>query len=262
MSNTRAESVSVANNWFHTKHGSTVYNEFQAEYLATTRRVFLEVAIQKLGREPRRILDVGCGGGDGLAYLAQCLPDAELHGIDPEAAMLDLAQAHIGKRCYLQQASLLDYNAEAHIFDLIVSYSTFRFWVEPVACLARIRTLLAPNGLGYLLDLHRDIDESVRSELISRMRSDEHRTFLASQIDSSYKIDEVRAILKEAGIAPSDLQIGGFAGYEPRSREAFEMLQKNERLAEIIFALHRSGFKYDQGQESVFYLTIKNEAHR
>jgi SAM-dependent methyltransferase len=258
MLDTRTEAARVANSWFHTNHGSTVYDTFQAEYLATAQQVFLEVALQKLGRTPHRILDVGCGGGNGLAYLAERLPDAELHGIDPEAAMLERAQTHIGERCYLQQANLLNYNAEGCTFDLIVSHSTFRFWAEPAASLSRMRTLLAPKSLGYLLDLHRDIDEAVRSELISRMQSDDLRMFLTSQLDSSYQIDEVRAILEEAGLSPYALQVGGFAGYEPRSREAFEMLQQNERLAEIIFSLHQSGFQSDRGHESVFYLTITN----
>ncbi len=256
MFDSRTEAVRAANHWFQTRQGSAVYDTFQAEYLATTRQVFLEVALHKLARPPRRILDVGCGGGEGLAYLSKRLPDAELHGIDPEAAMLDRAHELIGERCHLQQASLLEYDASRRTFDLIVSYSTFRFWNRPAACLTRAYALLSPTGLGYMADIRRDVDENVQRELMSRMLSDDHRTFLASQMESAYRVGEVRLILEEAGMDPSALHVGGLAGFGPRSREAFELLQKNERLAEIIFGLQRAGFQSDRGHESVFYITI------
>ena len=45
---------------------------------------------QYLGRLPRSVLDIGCGTGRDLAYLAECCSDCV--GIDVQAAMIDHAR--------------------------------------------------------------------------------------------------------------------------------------------------------------------------
>lgn len=46
-----------------------------------------------VGPEPDRIIDLGCGTGEGTALLAETFPGARVHGVDPSGASIELASA-------------------------------------------------------------------------------------------------------------------------------------------------------------------------
>jgi ubiquinone/menaquinone biosynthesis C-methylase UbiE len=56
----------------------------------------LAAAVLQLPERPERILDVGCGNGDGVFFLAREFPTARVRGVDPSAEAIRTAVARVG----------------------------------------------------------------------------------------------------------------------------------------------------------------------
>lgn len=56
----------------------------------------LAAAIGRLDSSPERILDLGCGTGEGTLYLSREFPRASVRGIDISEAMVEIARSKIG----------------------------------------------------------------------------------------------------------------------------------------------------------------------
>ncbi len=86
--------------------------------------IALAEAVLEVGRNPERILEIGCRGGDGTLFLAREYPAARVRGLDPSAESVRRAVARIGLdpegRVAFKQgtARSLPY-PDAH-FDLVV----------------------------------------------------------------------------------------------------------------------------------------------
>jgi ubiquinone/menaquinone biosynthesis C-methylase UbiE len=82
--------------------------------------------------EPRRVLDVGCGTGYLLRQLAARAPEAaELAGVDPAPAMIEVAQARANDdrlRFLVGAAEQLPYPGAT--FNLVVSTTSFDHWAD------------------------------------------------------------------------------------------------------------------------------------
>lgn len=87
-----------------------------------------------------RILDVGSGTG----ILASQLRDAgaEILAVEPDTAMAQVARS---KGLEVEISTFEEWEAHGRMFDLISFGQSFH-WVDPIAALPRIRTLLEPAG--------------------------------------------------------------------------------------------------------------------
>jgi len=56
----------------------------------------LAAAVLHVRDLPERILDVGCGDGDGVLFLAREFPAARVRGVDPSAEAIAAAVARVG----------------------------------------------------------------------------------------------------------------------------------------------------------------------
>jgi ubiquinone/menaquinone biosynthesis C-methylase UbiE len=104
-----------------------------------------------------RVLDVGCGTGTQLVWLARAHPDAELVGIDGDAKVLAIAReklARAGVRVQLDEglATALPY-PDAR-FDRVVSSLVLHHLpdADKRRALSEIRRVLAPGGSFLLAD--------------------------------------------------------------------------------------------------------------
>jgi ubiquinone/menaquinone biosynthesis C-methylase UbiE len=58
--------------------------------------IALAAAVLRLPEPPERILEVGCGSGDGVFFLAREFPTARVRGVDPSAEAIGAAVARMG----------------------------------------------------------------------------------------------------------------------------------------------------------------------
>jgi SAM-dependent methyltransferase len=138
-------------------HGARLYARFAPRILAglyerATRDVEALVGRQ---REPI-IVDLGSGPGELALALAQRVPAARVVGVDPAAAMRDLAAARAAASD-LANVSFVAGHAEdvplaegtAHI---VVSTLSMHHWPDPASAFAEIARILRPDGEARIYD--------------------------------------------------------------------------------------------------------------
>jgi len=114
--------------------------------------------LQYIRHDPRRILDAGCGPGEGLRLLRGHYPNAQLIGVDVAWAMTRAAR---GGRSMLDRVKSLFSGAACHpvCADIarlpLVSASIGMVWsnlalawaLDPVAALSEFARVIEPHGL-------------------------------------------------------------------------------------------------------------------
>jgi ubiquinone/menaquinone biosynthesis C-methylase UbiE len=97
--------------------------------------------------------------GTGPGYLSREIllrTTAEIVGADINPAMLDIASKTLSgipvDRWSLRIADVHRLPFLSGSFDLVVSYSCFHHWENPVAALKECKRVLAPNGRLVLFD--------------------------------------------------------------------------------------------------------------
>ncbi|MBO4207813.1 class I SAM-dependent methyltransferase [Micromonospora echinofusca] len=138
-------------------------------------------------RQPRTVLDVGCGTGRLLAQVAQRWPRAALIGADPAAEMVRFAQTK------LPAATLVVAGAESlplptGSVDLVLSTTSFGHWRDQLAGLREIRRVLHPQG-RFVLAEHTPPPDWLRPVLR-----------LLGELPNHHREPRVRAMFAEAGL--------------------------------------------------------------
>jgi SAM-dependent methyltransferase len=104
-------------------------------------------------RQPRRLLDVGCGTGVYLVHAAAAGPTLTGLGIDLDAGVVGLARARLGEaglagRFQVRHAEIRSVELPAASFDLVLLLQNVYYFAaeERVDLLRRLRGLLVPGG--------------------------------------------------------------------------------------------------------------------
>ncbi|SDZ39915.1 class I SAM-dependent methyltransferase [Herbiconiux ginsengi] len=97
------------------------------------------------------ILDIGCGPGGFLPYLADIAPMAHIVGADHDEESLDAARSLVttlalGDRVLIEHGDVLDPESQPGPFDLVVSRQMVRHLPDQVDGLRRLAARLAPGG--------------------------------------------------------------------------------------------------------------------
>lgn len=109
----------------------------------------VEAVIKYLGREPERVVDLGCGTGlSTVAWKGRC---KEAVGIEPSGDMLAEAvkkqtEGITFKKAYSHETGLPDLCADA-----VVCSQSFH-WMEPKSTLAEVNRILKPGGVFATVD--------------------------------------------------------------------------------------------------------------
>jgi ubiquinone/menaquinone biosynthesis C-methylase UbiE len=108
----------------------------------------LRAAIAGLQLRPgMRVVDVGCGTGEALAWLREALgPDGTLVGLDLASAHVRAARAHLPAQILVAQADALRAPLPAASFDLVWCVNTINHVRDPVRAVERLAGLLRSSG--------------------------------------------------------------------------------------------------------------------
>lgn len=110
----------------------------------------------RLPTPPQAVLDVGCGTGAFLGFLAQALPGARRVGVelDPERAAAAAAGHPDAAICQGDGAAVLAASTES--FDLITLWDVFEHVPDPARLLQTLAPRLAPGGRIFIQTIHED----------------------------------------------------------------------------------------------------------
>ena len=148
----------------------------------------------------QRVLDLGCGPGDGALKLTQM--SAVAIGLDYSQGMLDTARKErsLAGRLTRGDAGRLPFRDGA--FDKIVCTNSFHHYPNHFASLQEMRRVLKPGGLLVLVDPRQDnIFGRMAIELI------EERVFGLKEV-RIFPIAKWHELLKDAGFSHARIESG------------------------------------------------------
>ncbi len=152
------------------------------------------------------IADLGCGPADIAIRIAGLQPGFSIDAIDGSRAMLDCAEAAVGKagltgRVRLVQATLPAPSLPSLHYDVVVSNSLLHHLHEPQTLWGTIKRIAKPGGRVFIADLKRPGSERVAAGMVERyaagepeiLRHDFYNSLLAA-----FTPQELQAQLTEA----------------------------------------------------------------
>jgi ubiquinone/menaquinone biosynthesis C-methylase UbiE len=84
----------------------------------------LATAVLHVDRNPERVLEIGCGEGEGVLFLAREFPRARVRGVDPDEAVVHTATRKIGLdpegRVAIKRGKGRSLPYPGDLFDLVV----------------------------------------------------------------------------------------------------------------------------------------------
>jgi len=102
-----------------------------------------------------RVADVGCGAGTAVLTLAKAYPNSTIVGFDVSARSIEAARAAAAAEG-LGNAQFEEIGGEAlpaePPFDLVTAFDVVHDLVDPKAVLARIKQVLAVDGLFFMVE--------------------------------------------------------------------------------------------------------------
>jgi len=110
--------------------------------------------LERQGGRVRSALDVGCGTGGFLAFLAERLPGARREGIELDAQRAAQARERNPTARIHAGDALGVLNGLEGAFDLVTLWDVFEHIPAPVRLLGALGRVLAPNGVIYVQTIH------------------------------------------------------------------------------------------------------------
>lgn len=173
------------------------------------RRTFFGIELRRIQRKAlerlkvvpgQRVLDLGCGPGDGAVRLTQ--QHAVAIGLDYSQGMLDAARKErsLNGRLTRGDAGRLPFRDGA--FDKIVCTNSFHHYPDHLGSLREMRRVLRPGGMLVLVDPRQD-------NLFGRLAIEviEERVFGLKEV-RIFSIDRWHELLKDAGFSYARVDAG------------------------------------------------------
>ncbi len=134
-------------------------------------------------QSPCNFLDIGCGTGWAVRYIANRLNgNGRFVGIDISKGMIERARRHAAglQNVEFYEGSAEKLPVESASFDTVICSNSFHHYFQPVEALKEMRRILHPHGKLFILDLTADdfffrwVDER------TRIKEKEHVKFIAA----------------------------------------------------------------------------------
>jgi SAM-dependent methyltransferase len=178
----------------------------------------------------RRVLEIGCGGGNGLGLVGASA--ATLVGSDCSSALLAAAHAHYRTRVPLVRltAEALPFRGSA--FDVVLCFETTYYIPDSTAAFAEITRVLAPGGVVMFVSANPERPDFITSPYRTRYHgADEYRAAFAVRqfdvtVDAAFPVDPPEAGARDrvASVARRTLQALGLVPSTLRGRARLKRL--------------------------------------
>ncbi len=147
-----------------------------------------------------KVLDLGCGPGDGAVRLLE--KNAVAIGLDYSQGMLDTAKKEPKLRGRLTRGDAGRLPFRDASFDKIVCTNSFHHYPDHVASLKEMRRVLRPGGLLVLVDPRQD-------NVFGRLAIEgfEQRVFGLKEV-RIFTLEKWQSLLKDAGFAHAKIEAG------------------------------------------------------
>jgi trans-aconitate 2-methyltransferase len=163
-------------------------NDWNPEHYLKFNKERIQPSIDLVSRinlkEPKRIIDIGCGPGNSTQILKQKWANSEIVGIDNSPAMIEKAKSDYPDQNWI----LLDAGNDEipGKFDLVYSNATIQWIPEHYKLLKKFKELLNDNGvLAIQVPLFLDMPIRQAISQVSRMEAWKNKT---NNVDSVFTI--------------------------------------------------------------------------
>jgi ubiquinone/menaquinone biosynthesis C-methylase UbiE len=112
-------------------------------------KIFCDSLLNYVKLEKKVILDVGCGNGDLVRYIAEKYTPKHVIGIEPALAEYWDVEEKEGENWRIQHGSAYNLEFDDNSFDLVISFSTFEHIGDIPRALSEIKRVLKPYGRFY-----------------------------------------------------------------------------------------------------------------
>lgn len=107
------------------------------------------------------IVDVGCGPGYLISFIAKKIPQAHIVGVDISEEMLSTASKNLsplgfGEKVEFRKGESQSLSFENASVDNVVSTLSLHHWSDPKRAFQEIHRVLKPGGQFLVLDMRRD----------------------------------------------------------------------------------------------------------
>ena len=179
-----------------------LYDRFADERTRPARDLLARVFV----RQPRSVIDLGCGTGTSTELLARRWPDAQLVGLESSPAMLDAAQERVTNARFERgdvEGFAAELGPDAQRFDVVFANAVLH-WVPDHATL--LRRLLARVVPGGALALQVPDNEDEPSHRLMRVVAEAKRwreqlTRAAGARTKVASLEQLHAWLARGGVA-------------------------------------------------------------
>ena len=144
--------------------------------------------------DPKKIADLGCGGGRNAGELLRRYPKAHVTALDYSALSVEKAKKYnrdsiAAGRCAVVQGDVSNLTLPAGAFDLVTAFETIYFWPGLEKCFAQAAGILKDGGVFLICNESDGADENGRKfeKIIDGMKC--------------YTPEQIEAALRSAGFS-------------------------------------------------------------
>jgi ubiquinone/menaquinone biosynthesis C-methylase UbiE len=162
------------------------------------------------GTKPVSVLDVGTGTALIPIELCRRQIPVQITAIDLAAYMLQVGQRNVIREglaaCIKLEhldAKYLPYPSSS--FRWVISNSIVHHIPDPLPCLQEMLRVLAPQGLLFIRDLLRPVDQATLTQLLDTYTAGANahqRQMFDDSLHAALSLEEVRELLRAAGLPP------------------------------------------------------------
>ena len=159
-------------------------------------RQLSEWALSKVPKmRPKKMLDIGCGGGMLISLLSKMYPKAQIFGVDISEESVNMTKkvnADIVRegRCHVSLDSVSELPFPPGTFDMVTAFETYFFWPDLENDIRKVSSVLRKGGILVIV-----------SELYPHPRFDERNDEAARQCGLRLRTnDEMASIMEGCGL--------------------------------------------------------------